>query len=454
MAEDPIQPLSGKKGMAKPVSLLDKFAGAFPPELREAGEKDWLVQPEGCSDTWFAGEVELRGECWFVELEVVDRQLRVSCDCPAGAKGRLCGHVWALLRKAEAFGDLGEARKRSVGASAIVPAATRSAGWKKEMAPPRPARPLPPPRLPAFSIDQLEAVLRRQAGHAGNAAAVRVHALVYPLRGRNAAVRLFWSPPGREPQWDRRHEFDAATSYGSDEEEEFLTVLRPFRRTTGGQVVHELEGGTARVALRRLGLLQRLYLATEEETPIPVRWHDQAAWDFVPTMECQAGRYRIGGCFRGAGQQVDLAEVHILGDGFVLATGHAFEVALGKGARQVRRLFEAGGELWLDAAEAREWALQLRLETDWDLAGFPPGLAPAVREEAFRPQLHVRTAKYKYRGREQLHAELSFHYGGAAVAAGIWLRGISLPRSIVRRPCTCLTAGTTRTRPRRKWGGS
>lgn len=408
--------------MPKPASLLDKFAGAFSPEAREAGEKDWSVCPGYCGTESFTGEVERGEECWSVVLEVVERKLRATCDCPAGSQGKLCTHVWALLRKAEEFGDLGEARKRSVSGSTILTLAAEPVGREEKPLPRRSSRAVPPPRTSTFSLDQLERVFQRQGE---DTPAVQVHGLVYPLRGRSAAVRLFWSPPGREPQWDRRHEFDAATGYGTDEEEEFLTVLRPFRRTINGQVVHELEGGTARVALRRLGLLGRLHLATEEGSPVPVRWHDGAAWQFVPTMESQGGSYRVGGCFREGRQQVDLADVRILGDGFALATGDAFEVALGKGARHVRRLYEAGGELWLDAADAREWALQLRLETDWQLGGFPPEVVPSVREESLRPHLHVRTAKYKYRGREQLHAELSFHYGGAAAAstvAGDWVR--------------------------------
>lgn len=426
--------------MAKPVSLTEKFGGLFSPEVQARGELAWEVRPLEAGDLWFSAEVVLAAEkeFWTSRLDVIRGQLCAECECPAGLRGELCEHLWALLRKAEEFGDLGAARKRSVSGKRIDTGTEDldddhdDDDWVGRIEEEE-AGIVPFPKYRKPSAEALAAILEREvevlrrrllglpaADPAPVKEVARVHALVEPSpqpRGRKVVVRLYWSPPDQAPVWDQRHVFDTTGGAGSREEEEFLALLRPLRRTAQGQVSYEPEGGTARVALRRMGLAGRLHLAAGENEIVPVRWHDGEAWRFIPTLESRSGGYRASGLFEGPDGQVDLTAARVLGDGFVLALGDAFEVELGRGARQVRRLHEAGGELWLDATQARDWVLRLRLETDWQLDGLPEELVPPVREASLRPQLHVRTAKYKYRGREQLHADLSFQYGTVTVAA-------------------------------------
>ncbi|MFT5129545.1 MAG: hypothetical protein ACI8W8_003168, partial [Rhodothermales bacterium] len=67
-------------------------------------------------------------------------------------------------------------------------------------------------------------------------------------------------------------------------------------------------------------------------------------------------------------------------------------------------------------SELAKLAAKTQLTTAIPAENFPPRFRLRSSENAPVPQLYVRTAHFKFRGKEQLHAELSFNYNGIRFA--------------------------------------
>jgi superfamily II DNA or RNA helicase len=159
-----------------------------------------------------------------------------------------------------------------------------------------------------------------------------------------------------------------------------------------------------------MGLTGRLHLASDDGVAV-VTWHDREDWRFLPTLVPSGGGYELSGSFRSSDGGVPLPEVRVLGDGFALAPEHGFAVEVSRATSRIRKLHEAGGSCHLSEAEARDWVIAACLVAGLPTDDVAPELVPTVEEGTPVPQVHVRTAKFRYRGREQLHLDLAFAYG-------------------------------------------
>ena len=426
--------------MARQTSLTEKFLGVFTPALRRRAAKACAARVELADADEVYGFVAEGEDFWEVELGVVGRRLKAICECPEGQRGRLCAHVWAMLAKAEEQGELAAARKASVSGKTIFvvdeiedededePEEDAGRGWDEG----RERRVAEMERM-ARSLGSLLGAIARGSGglpvpSLQKAGETDIHLLAIPpadRQGRKLEVQLFWSPAGKPPVWDERHRYTPEATHPTGG---FLGLLEPFRinrpswdrygkkKEEGQSPRYLLEGGAARTVLRQLAQTERLHVATGKGTAAPVDWSDPAPCAFVPHLKRTGDQYEAGAVFCGANVVVQLHEVVFLGDAFALAPGRGFEFLAGSATREMRRLFEAGGTLLLSEQEARDWAVRWRMEGGVPMAGIDPDLRPEVRQVAPRPRVHVRTAQFKYRGREQLHLDLSFDYDGQAVA--------------------------------------
>ena len=429
--------------MAEPVSLTEKFRDLFTEDARTAGESACEACPELTGPELFAGTVGDGDGVWDVELVVEGRRLRAACDCHAGAeRGEMCAHMWAMVVKAEEFGDLGAARKRSVSGKEIMDLATLDGGEEDEgdaagvlAAWDEPTR-KPNIRELEMAIESLRSAFDSPAAprdlapsqRAPGVAIPDVHYLVAPQelpKGRKIEVRLYWAPGGQAPTWDERHAYEAGQPEESPEDREVTRLLIPFQVKRWGQrklenavpAQYQLEGGMARTAMRYMGRTGRLHLRTGKKTVVSVCWHDDGgAWAFAPQVMLVGHEYEASAWFHGPEASVELADVTVLGDAFAMGAGHGFEYSVTGATRELRRLFEAGGRLRLSEAEARDWAVRWRMGGACSLEQVADELIPDVRQVPASTQVHVRTARYKYQGREQLHLDLSFVYAGQVVA--------------------------------------
>ncbi len=69
----------------------------------------------------------------------------------------------------------------------------------------------------------------------------------------------------------------------------------------------------------------------------------------------------------------------------------------------------------LTSDQARQFVRKLTLRTSVKLEGIPNEIKPEFLTPDPKGKLYVRTAVYKFRGQEQLHAILSFDYGGTTI---------------------------------------
>jgi SNF2 family DNA or RNA helicase len=161
----------------------------------------------------------------------------------------------------------------------------------------------------------------------------------------------------------------------------------------------------------------RLFWQADSRDPDwkPLSAHLGDAWKFHLAFEVDDSRVRVTGSLMRNRDHCDLNQALFYDPGGIIIT-HAHVALLEHfGAfNQLLRL-RYRNPLILSLADADVLVRQLLLTSELDLSSLPPELQYAPAETDVTGQLFVRTAQYTFRGKEQLHVDLSFDYGGVTV---------------------------------------
>lgn len=426
--------------------MLNKFGQCFSPAVQEQGQA--LFQ-RGLVQGVFGSDEDLRVEIldaggaeasWHVSRN----RLVPNCSCENFQAGQLCAHLWAALLLADSQGDLRKALRKCVAGkislSTPSPAAADQEPDYQLLEPYRPGR-RRPPLDDAAQEPQMNMRLRR-----------RVPAPEPVLPGLNPACD---SPEILyvlcEDKLSGQDDFLCLETWWRQQHPDGKASCRPFYPEAGSQVSSRTDFQTLALLLRsrqalpdasgnefklRNSALQEFFALQAgsrylrwapggsqgrqfHRLQIPEVFAAELEFSFV---QKQQGHYEVLARMQTAERAFALEEIGWLGlCGAAVAGGCLFQLHFA-GAEGI------AWELWQAAkqqikARTRTYSEALALARSLFLAGnpedkfWPRELRCEVRRVQVHGVLFVKTDEYKFAGREQLHADLSFDYEGRRCTA-------------------------------------
>jgi superfamily II DNA or RNA helicase len=439
------------------ADISGKFAHNFTEESRMEGEK--LFAQARCLQRW-AGSDRVCCECAdddqhsiSCSLQLNGRTLQAQCECADFQQKRLCAHLWAALLSAQEHGDLSLALKRSVSKNIGSPRQADDEPGSTHAEPqyhfdaPRRRQRAPAPQSKGSGDERR--VVYEPSSAALSSPSTRPHFVLnedapidilyvirlerQPLDGRGLVVETWWRPRKdhkQQAQPARPFVPEGETAVPSVGDRDLLRLLWVSKSDSGSIVRADelmlppqgfyLPGALLERALPMLVASGRArWLSNEEKPP---RLHaivpSQATHAFPMPFRLHIQPNNLGFfTFTGA---IQLSDVSLpLGDcQLVLSAGYAlcrneFVAVDFLAAADFALELHRRGRITLNDYAARAKIQQLALSSDLDLNDLPEALQHQFIKLNPTPQLYVRTAQFTYLGREQLHAELTFDYGGA-----------------------------------------
>ena len=424
------------------MSLIDKFQRCFSEEAVEAGNN----LAAAARRLWGADD---RMACEFPEdsgvecsLAMSGRFLEGSCSCDEYKRLTCCRHLWAAIKIADGNGDLAKALKKNVpsrlynhGFHSAKPAENGELNYEFDRRPRKPRSMTPDEDGRVLEYNREEPVIRRMATQIPfkRFDDSLPFEMVYIIRcdkidaDENALViDVRWRPKpasGEKPQPTSAFEPEPDAVMPSAQDSAIMRLLAPWHRDTdepnryripvGDSIVHALaaarnlrwaENTGKGIVLHGL----RVELSTLATAAVSFAVTDDARFRVAASLDTPEARYPMTQC-----RLLMQPKVELPGQpprGFALADGVLFRVDFRRALPILRQRFMV--PLTLDYSDAVAMVHQLAAETDVNLDSLPEPLAFRTTECTPVGELYVRTAKFKFREHEQLHAELAFNYNG------------------------------------------
>ena len=412
------------------TTLTEKFQSAVSPQDRAEGEKLAAIGTR----LWGS---EDRISCEFpdgttAELFLVKNRLTYRCT-----SDKPNPYLWATTLLAERFQDLQKSLQRNI-SKRFFPFEPNTSGgelrYERERQPQIrvrvPKQEAPPP--PRITIQENNAI--------------QILFVVRPELQNDLAslpIETWWrsetpNAEGKRPLKPFLPE--EGTAVNTPEEAELLRVLAPYRALPPQRpnLFHLPLCGHSPPEL--LGNIPHLRWCDSREGvkklhPLVVSYGIPADFHLEITP-LPAGSFRLRGLLLSPDGPISFAEVRLVcgnQPGFALAQDTLLPVQFYRGV-EIAKQFVLRDALTLDIAMTTALTRTIALRTDIPDEQFPPAVRfPRNTTIAPTAELYVRTAKYKYHDQEQLHAELTFHYGNLACADTDAEQRFSLPSEIVCR---------------------
>jgi len=415
--------------------LSRKFQNNFSAEVQSAGDK---LLAAGKVNVYEGGVdragVEVEADFFAdVRFAVSAGVLHIVCDCEQALAGNSCLHMWAALLAVEQAGDLAMAGKRSVakqpqfpGQNPVTPAAA-----SKSVAPQPVSSPAPPPHR------QFEVAAPRQTAVAANtapdfdsAADCEINYIIDVQASRACdhdqwMLAVYWRQR-RGGTWGRRRELlpQSLRQLPMWADMHVFELLQPHwqrpERAAAAANYFALPPTTLLQLLPELARSQRLYWRhnADDQQCMAVEWDDHGQWQLQLQFTLEGKQQiRATASFVRQQQSQDMEAPLLLCPGGLLLSWQHLASYADANAYSLLQRFRHHSTWCMSLAQADEMVRHILTATDLQLSELPPELCYTPASESPQPQLFVRTARYKYRGREQLHAELNFRYGSVRVAA-------------------------------------
>lgn len=416
--------------------MLIKFAENFTEACRQAGERllsSGQVASLFGSNELFRAEVT-DGSLYECSWRVDKNRLLPGCDCAEFKAGALCSHLWAALCLAQNQQALAKALQKNISRKILLPggeqaSAERDLFYEYE----RGGR----SRKKNRDMDASEAGQIASGFRARNKPVE-----VSRVSGASTAEILYAINLARQNPEQTKFIIETWWKSGAGDGK---SVCRPFFPEAGSAVSERLDEQVLGLLLRLKGpsdapangfsvpfqkldelltLLAgsgRLRWYSSEEKPL--RFHRLNYSDGNPLplrfiLEClPSGQYALRAVLPVPGKTYALQELLFLGAcGIALTSNQFFRVdwtvapSIALQLWQESRRNSAGRILSVQAAAGlcREFCLH-----GWQHAlEHPPELTCQKSTGTPKGVLFIQSAEFKFAGREQLHAELSFEYGG------------------------------------------
>ncbi|MGI5923119.1 MAG: DEAD/DEAH box helicase [Lentisphaeria bacterium] len=440
-----------------PADIAEKFAHNFTEAQRELGGS--LVAQAQCRQLW-GGADRICCECEdnqgavTCSLQLADNALQPQCECSDFQQGLLCRHLWAAILCARESHDLGLALKRTI--SKNIPlrdhgqgdsvAAVQDPRYDFEGRPrtrrggkasspdaaatqPRVVYDVPAvthaaavPPMPNFvlnedtPIDILYVIRLEQQ----------------PANGLGLIIETWWrrrAAPGDTPSRAQPFVPEGETAVPTVCDRELLRLLWAAKASAGHAAPDNPRLPPQALTVPNPLLPKVLPMLVESRharwlsrNEKPARLHSivptQALYalpaPFVLEVQPTAnGYFRFTGKIQFSDRCLALSDCQLLLPiGYALSQNEFVPVDFA-GAETFALELQQRGAITLNAYAARARIRQLALTSDLDLSTLPEALRHQRVSIRPTPQLFVRTARFTYLGREQLHAELAFDYDGA-----------------------------------------
>jgi superfamily II DNA or RNA helicase len=412
--------------------LADKFQGAFSEACQAAGES---LRQGGALAALRAGRDSLQAEitdantvfeikCWLH-----DKRLFFRCDCAEAKTGKACAHLWAALLTADATEDFEEAAKRTINKIPVL--------WnaKSELPMPKSADPVilvetasenrdpaetagaVAPRLPD-PLPELQLLPEDTPQPSHDFALVVQVTAPASVDAASLRLRVFWASRKPEGGWAALRPIESAGSL--DYPDEFarfaLRLLARFQVAPGKDQpeanLFEVPPAILAVLLPPLALSRRLFLAGEKP---PLAADNRGDWRLAADFTETRGGWSVQGCLRRHEERLAMADcLWLAPNGLFLTRSQLGRLDL-RGAFALAVRWHQDGETFMLAAGAESLVQQILRTTQIPAAELPASLVFPTFQAQPAGHLYFRPAKFKWRGVEWLHAELTFDYGGVMV---------------------------------------
>ena len=371
------------------MGLETRYRESFSKSLKEAGSilfSNGSVTYIQGSESSVTAEVTDGAELYEVHLNCPDKQLKIKCDCHS-TQNKPCEHIWAVLLSAEKLKLLKNGSKR--GARLAGTAAAQKAKKKPNSSVVNQSfSPIPITSSEAYVDKELLYVVNQSKSN-------WLHSL---------CLELFWRPKNKKGPV-KPYSADYQNEGLSSDDKNILFELKSISDQFSSEIIlkeSEYLYKPIHSAFTKGTLFTRENSSDYKFAKVKENLESEIEWDFSLSTE----GYEISAQCYGE----SLKNFFYVSSNFIFLKRAIVKISQSK----VKLLFNY---ILNKGFLVPPWEVELFLEKVLVPSGITlvnlPGRLKCEREKGTpRGHLYIRTALFKYRDKEQLHADLSFNYTG------------------------------------------
>ena len=378
------------------MGLVSRYSKVFGSSLINEGEELFALNTlyvHENRDNLFSGEVWENDDCFEFELKLKDKSVRTFCSCQ-NQENKPCKHLWAAILWAEKY------KTFKKGAGRGVRFAGTAAANQVNNAKPALNDLLPKPSF-QISHQEVDSLIPDRE-------LIFVLLTYKSMHFEKLVFEIFWHPKGDKSKlkiFNPLESHDGLTVIDA----ELLNEFRGKSTVLGGNLVVRDEQGVS-LNLRRLRDHGRLYIRRSSSQKQFKKVKDFSNVELL----CDITQNDDGNYHGKLTTRSDFGqEILLVINGLVIGRQVMYEANTLRIKGLVLYLFENDG--FIPAWDVETFLEEKLVPSGLSLENLPGRLHLDKNDVEPRGHLFVRTATFKYRDKEQLHAELSYDYGGKII---------------------------------------
>ncbi|MCH2205648.1 MAG: SNF2 family helicase [Lentisphaerales bacterium] len=357
------------------------------------------LSPHENRDDLFSGEVWQGNDCFEFELKVKNKAVETYCSCQ-DLSNRPCSHLWAAILWAEQF----KAFKKGAGRGVRFAGTAAAEEQNNVTAAPNISELLP---KPSFQLPPQNEVNSFPASRE----LLFVLCAYKSMHFEKLVFEIFWHPAGDK---GKLKSFDPLSSQDglSKIDAHLLNNFRGTATVAGGSLIVRESSGLAQYLIEMMdkGRLYTRRSASQKQFKKVKSFSEVEVY-------CDVSQSDDGNYFGRMAVREDFGEeVLVILNGLIIGRQSLYKANATKLKELTLYLFENEG--FIPAWDAEEFLEKKLIPSGLSLEGLPGRLHLDVNDIEPRGHLFVKTATFKFRDKEQLHADMSFDYGGKIISEG------------------------------------